>query len=34
MIDFKGSKRYKCDQYLHATASECFADRKLINTDQ
>jgi energy-coupling factor transporter ATP-binding protein EcfA2 len=27
MIEFKGSKWYKCDLHLHTTASECFADR-------
>ena len=29
MIDFKGSKWYKCDLHLHTTASECFADREV-----
>lgn len=27
MIEFKGSKWYKCDLHLHTIASECFADR-------
>lgn len=27
MIEFKGSKWYKCDLHLHTTASKCFADR-------
>ncbi len=29
MIEFKGSKWYKCDLHLHTTASECFADREV-----
>jgi ABC-type lipoprotein export system ATPase subunit len=28
MIEFKGSKWYKCDLHLHTTASECFAVRE------
>lgn len=26
MVDFRGSKWYKCDLHLHTTASSCFAD--------
>jgi len=33
MIEFKGSKWYKCDLHLHTTASECFADRE-VTPDQ
>jgi len=29
MIEFKGSKWYKCDLHLHTSASECFADREV-----
>jgi DNA polymerase III alpha subunit len=29
MIEFKGSKWYKCDLHLHTTASECFANREV-----
>ena len=29
MIEFKGSKWYKCDLHLQTTASECFADREV-----
>ena len=29
MIEFKGSKWFKCDLHLHTTASECFADREV-----
>lgn len=29
MIEFKGSKWYKCDLHLHTTSSECFADREV-----
>jgi energy-coupling factor transporter ATP-binding protein EcfA2 len=29
MIEFKGSKWYKCDLHLHTTASECFTDREV-----
>jgi ABC-type lipoprotein export system ATPase subunit len=29
MIEFKGSKWYKCDLHLHTTASECFADKEV-----
>lgn len=27
MIEFKGSKWYKCDLHLHTTASECFSNK-------
>ena len=33
MIEFKGSKWYKCDLHLHTTASECFDDRE-VTPDQ
>lgn len=29
MIEFKGSKWYKCDLHLHTTASECFANKEV-----
>lgn len=33
MIQYKGSRWYKCDLHIHTTASECFADRN-ITADQ
>jgi hypothetical protein len=29
MIEFKGSKWYKCDLHLHTISSECFANREV-----
>jgi len=31
MIEFKGSKWYKCDLHLHTTESECFTDKDVTS---